>query len=408
MELKKPKRLGILAGLLLSLLLAGCAAVGEPVPTETPAPTPITTDTPAPTAVPTPTPLPFLSVCGKPCFVKAGSLNFSDREELTDAELREIAEKAPLFPRLKAVNLPDSEPTDAYIALTSELAAQGIDVVWRFSLYGVKVCSTDREINLTKCRVGDIGAAAEAAAEWMPHLEKIDMSHCGLRDELMDEIDKRHENVRFVWTVYFSAFSLRTDSTNFIAARTYNKEPISSRDMQILRYCPDLIALDLGHKEDIHDLSFLRYVPKLRYLILAECEIRDITPIGELSELEYLEIFWTKVEDPSPLLNCKKLLDLNICYIYTRADKAMEVLPQMTQLERLWYCGSGLSDEQKEELQKALPNCEMYLLPHAESTGGGWREHPRYFEMRDAFDMYYMPGGTNGVAEDGSQLITAG
>ena len=80
----------------------------------------------------------------------------------------------------------------------------------------------------------------------------------------------------------------------------------------------------------------------------------------------------------------------------------------MPQLERLWYCGNNMTDEQLDELKAALPDTEMYLLPHGESTGGTWRTHPHYYEMRDFFGMYYMPGGTNGVAEDGSQIIIDG
>ena len=68
----------------------------------------------------------------------------------------------------------------------------------------------------------------------------------------------------------------------------------------------------------------------------------------------------------------------------------------------------ALTGEQIENLRALMPECEMFLEPHAESTGGGWRDHPRYFEMRDIFEMYYMPGGTNGVDEFGQQIIIPG
>ena len=136
--------------------------------------------------------------------------------------------------------------------------------------------------------------------------------------------------------------------------------------------------------------------------------MNDITPIGELQELTYLEMFWTKCEDISPLQNCKALTDLNISYIYCRPAKCLETLVNMPQLERLWYCGNNLNAEQLEELQTALPDTEMYLAAHGEPTGSTWREHPHYFEMRDFFGMYYMPGGTNGVDENGNQIIVTG
>ena len=70
--------------------------------------------------------------------------------------------------------------------------------------------------------------------------------------------------------------------------------------------------------------------------------------------------------------------------------------------------GNNLNTEQLEELQTALPDTEMYLAARGEPTGSTWREHPHYFEMRDFFGMYYMAGGTNGVDENGNQIIIAG
>ena len=81
---------------------------------------------------------------------------------------------------------------------------------------------------------------------------------------------------------------------------------------------------------------------------------------------------------------------------------------QMPWLERLWYCGNGLKPAQVEALKENMPECEMYLAPHGESTGSTWRTHPHYYERRDVFEMYYMPGGTNGVAADGSQIVNEG
>ncbi len=114
------------------------------------------------------------------------------------------------------------------------------------------------------------------------------------------------------------------------------------------------------------------------------------------------------MEDLTPLINCTKLQDLNICYIYARHDKAYEALVQMPWLERLWYCGNALTPEEVEGLKAAMPNCEMFLQDRAESTGGGWRDHPHYYEMRDVFEMFYMPGGTNGVDSHGHQIVNPG
>lgn len=330
-------------------------------------------------------------------------ISFAGRR-LTAEELTELRENLFRFPALEAVDLTGCG-LDGETLHQLDLDLGPVDVVWTFSLYGVQVCSTDREIDLSY-KVNDRGWHLEQALPWFSHLEKVIICGC-MGNQTMDALNKKYENIRFVWEVYFGGFSLRTDATYFTASRTYNNASIYSDQLEVLQYCPDLIALDLGHRNLTH-LRFLYYLPKLQYLILVENDINDITPIGALSELKYLELFWTKVEDLSPLVNCTALLDLNISYVYARPENAYETLMQMPWLERLWYCGNVMNEEQVEALRENMPGCEMYLVWGGEATGGGWRDHPHYFEMRDALDMYYMPGGTNGVRPDGSQSIVPG
>ena len=335
----------------------------------------------------------------------ASALSFAG-EALTEEELAVIRDNAFRFPALERLDLTDCGYDRETLQPLAE-ALPGVNVVWTMELYGLTVSTDAEELDLSRRTVRDGGAAIEEALPCFPKLQKVDMTRCGLSNEDMDALNRRHEDVWFVWTVYFSIYSLRTDATNFIAARFVNDAELYSNQCRVLKYCTELIALDLGHK-NLTDLSFLYDLPKLQYLILVENDLYDISPIGSLSELKYLEIFWTKVEDISPLINCKKLQDLNICYIYSRPKAAFDVLMQMPWLERLWYCGNGLTDEQKEALRERMPDCEIYMEKRGESTGGGWRDHPHYFEMRDVFEMYYMPGGTNGVDAHGGQIVIRG
>ena len=325
---------------------------------------------------------------------------------LSERDVHTLCENLFRFPSLERIDLTGCGLAGEQIAAVR--AASGAAVLYELTLFGRTVSTDASELDFSGIRMGlsDVAVIEEALGEF-PLLEKVVMCDCGISNEDMAALNDRHENVRFVWRVYFSGFSLRTDDTNFIAARVRNEFPIYSNDLEVLKYCPDLQALDLGHK-NITSLDFLRYVPHLKYLILVENDVNDITPIGELQELTYLEMFWTKCEDISPLQNCKALTDLNISYIYCRPAKCLETLVNMPQLERLWYCGNNLDAGQLEELQAALPDTEMYLAPYGEPTGSTWREHPHYFEMRDFFGMYYMPGGTNGVDENGNQIIVTG
>lgn len=346
-----------------------------------------------------------VELLGRTASSAAKELSFAG-SSLSERDVHTLCENLFRFPLLERIDLTGCGLAGEQIAAVR--AASGAAVLYELTLFGRTVSTDASELDFSGIRMGlsDVAVIEEALGEF-PLLEKVVMCDCGISNEDMAALNDRHENVRFVWRVYFSGFSLRTDDTNFIAARVRNDFPIYSNDLEVLKYCPDLQALDLGHKNITH-LNFLRYVPHLKYLILVENDVNDITPIGELQELTYLEMFWTKCEDISPLQNCKALTDLNISYIYCRPAKCLETLVNMPQLERLWYCGNNLDAGQLEELQAALPDTEMYLAPYGEPTGSTWREHPHYFEMRDFFGMYYMPGGTNGVDENGNQIIVTG
>ena len=236
----------------------------------------------------------------------------------------------------------------------------------------------------------------ERAAALLTKLKKLVLCGCGIPDEEMAALCARHPETRFVWTVYFSVYSLRTDATVFCASdlpsRGFVAPAASSEELAPLRYCTDLVALDLGHMF-FKDLSFLEGLTKLKYLILVEERFHDISPLASLEELEYLELFNNTIDDVSPLLSLKKLRHLNIGY--TRGyDPAP--LWEMTWLERLWYPGNRLGRARCAELSEALAGTRCYL-PSADddgSTGGGWRTDPAYYEMRNTFGMFYQPGGT--------------
>lgn len=346
-----------------------------------------------------------MTLLGKTVSSAARTVSFAGHS-LTEDDVSVLCENLFRFPALETLDVTGCGLTDGQIGALR--AATSAVVAHEIELYGKTVSTGAAELDFSNIWIGSGRLEEiESVLDDFPRLEKVVMCDCGISNEDMAALNDRHENVRFVWRVYFSEFSLRTDDTNFIAARVRNDFPIYSAQMEVLKYCPDIQALDLGHK-DITSLNFLQYVPHLKYLILAENDVNDISPIGELKELTYLEMFWTKCEDITPLKNCKNLTDLNISYIYCRPWKCLEVLSEMPWLERLWYCGNNMTDDQLAELRAALPNTEMYLEPHGESTGGTWREHPHYYEMRDFFGMYYMPGGTNGVAEDGSQIVISG
>lgn len=316
----------------------------------------------------------------------------SSLRELTvsdpDEDFEMLTKSLSLFDALSSVRFVGWAPTNEQAAALHG-SCPAVEFRYSLELFGLELDSSAEEIDLSGIPFEDT-SELEAALVHFPHLRKVVMCECGLKNAVMDELNRKYEDIRFVWLVNVFGHALRTDASYFIQ---YNLPPcyLEGSRAANLKYCTDLIALDLGHTGLLDwEMDFLPYMPHLQYLILAECQISDISDMALLPELTYFEAFLTPIRDYSPLLECHALTDLNICYNDAISDEDLEVLCQMTQLERLWMYGANISRAGTDELLAALPDCNVQYIPGPESTGGGWRDHDHYRAMRDAFQMRYM------------------
>ena len=219
----------------------------------------------------------------------------------------------------------------------------------------------------------------------LPALQQVDMYNTRTDWKIVNELHERFPNIEFGLTLRIGKHRLRTDATAF-STLYYEGDPTVSQDeMAQVRFCKHLYALDLGHNR-IRDLSFLYELPELRVLIVALCQLTDITPIGSLHHLEYLELFHNKIEDLSPLADMPYLMDLNIV---RNEVTDLSPLRHLTSLKRLCiheyrYHGSHKTDpDMLADLQAALPDCHIDAT--STSTGGGWRNHPHYDVIKRMF-----------------------
>ena len=330
-----------------------------------------------------------VEVLGLRVLSDAEELSFAGRTDLTAESLRVLRDRSALFPRLRTIDLTGCGLADRDLHAL-DAALPETDVIWTLRIYGQEVCSTDVLIDLHGLAIRDGGAQLEAVLPYLPRLEKVDMCGCGIPDEEMDALDRRCGDVRVVWTVNILTASIRTDADFFIPYRSSGVTQTGiNAGYEALQYCPDLIALDVGHSHS-RDFSYLANMPHLKYFIMVECYPLDMTPVGELAELEWLEMFQCITRDMTPLLNCRSLRDLNVCYVICPRDNMFETLKQMTWLRRLWCSGTNMTRAQIAALREALPNTEIWCKNGDESTGGTWRYDEDYYDMRDAFHMYYM------------------
>lgn len=264
-----------------------------------------------------------------------------------------------------------------------------IQFVWDFEVCGVSTNSLATELILSEIPMESV-EEVESALKYFYNLQKVEMCNCGIPSEEMDALWKRHPETRFIWMVQVGVCNLRTDITYFMPYQFgydgYSK--LKDRHMGEMKYCVDLICMDLGHMA-ISDYSFLSYMPNMQYLILADTDGKDFSVLAELKELKYLEIFMTTFDQAEVLTGLTKLEDLNLG---TSQIDNIEPLKQMTWLKHLWMPATKkVSGTEKQELLKALPNT-VINYKGAGSTGNGWREIPNYYAMRDLLNMSYMAG----------------
>lgn len=303
-----------------------------------------------------------------------------------------------LFPALESVDLSGQSLSFNTMDALKE-AFPETAFLWSFDLYGVSVSSDQTEVDISGKEVTDLDDLMQKLS-YLPSLTKIDMCNCGPTNEEMETLMAAFPNVKFVWMIQVGGWELRTDvkafskgnrdtfdGGEFVGGRTnFNDETI-----QPLKYCTDLVALDLGHGSRITDLSILQYMPKLRFLIVAMNKIENIEYVKYCPELEYLEIFQNYISDWSPLLSLPKLTHLNCSTNYSKSDDGRvypdyTILKQMTQLERLWAIRDGFTQEQIADLKATLPNATINTWG-VHSTSNGWRDSDLYREMQGLFNL---------------------
>jgi len=331
----------------------------------------------------------------------------------TDAELLDLSETTvsmdaltenlPLFTQLQELTLTGTNLTDEETMHLAD-SLPGVLVRCELPLAGQRFLTDSTEIDISKSPV--TVEEVEQMLPYFPQLKKLDMSFCGIADEEMDALNQRHPETAIVWTVTIGEVKTRTDAIYFYPAEA-NYYP-TNEEMKKLRYCTELIAVDIGHTRAT-DCEFLWYTPKVKYLILADTGITDITPVGNLKDLIYLELFNLKTKDYSPLLNCTKLQDLNIGT--THADP--EPLSKMTWLHNLQWHRADQDPATKEavlKLPEQLPdtNVELYPRNKARNIGGPWRYIPNYYVFRDIIGATYFNQDQIGDywgEEDGDRIM---
>ena len=227
--------------------------------------------------------------------------------------------------------------------------------------------------------------------ERLPNLSRLVMIDCGLDNDGYASLQDRHPDIKIVWEIVLEYWTIRTDVVAFSTFKTTAEEYyMMNEDAYYLKYCNELVALDLGHNY-VSDLSFLEYMPELKVLILVDNvkekdgeTLRHLTDLSELqycTKLRYLEIFANNVSDFSWMENLTELEDLNISYNSVSSIQYMTNLPN---LKKLWMEHTYISYDGYCRLRQMYPNA--WIVRDGEgSVDQGWRTGARYTAIRRMF-----------------------
>ena len=258
---------------------------------------------------------------------------------------------------------------------------------YTFSLYGYPMNLDAEEINLSHVPVDDNAEAVISALRCMKNCRKLDMDYCGVGDQRMEEIRNLFPDVEVIWRIWFgTCYSVRTDTERILASRPSVGGMLDNTVGDKLKYCTKIKYLDLGHNDNLTDISFVNYMPDLEVFIIAiNTHITDISPLRNCPKLEYLEINSTPVSDISCLNGMKSLHHLNIACTQVRD---ISPLYGCTDMERLWIgLYTEVPKEQVEQMHTAAPNCFINVTtddPHGEN----WRWD--YYDD-SMFVYHYVP-----------------
>lgn len=318
--------------------------------------------------------------------------------DLSAVDPARIDEIRALLPRLPALDRIETVPAEGESAWTleplSELraaAAESVAIACRFELFGQTLSSEDEEIVYYRNKLGDDKfPILRMALPLLGGCRRFVLDDCDLDYAMLAELRDEFPERNVVWRVRFGIDSALTDTQRIWSVF------VTDENCDVLKYCTEVLYLDVGHEVDLNDFHFLPYMTKLQVLIVMRTGFSDCELLTHCPDLEYLEIFSSGVTDLSPLAECRNLEHLNISNLPEVTD--ISPLYGLTKLKRLRITMDNVPEEQKEEIARRLPDCEL-LFDGYNPTDNGWRRNrqselvPRYALLREqmGYDGHASP-----------------
>lgn len=313
-------------------------------------------------------------------------------------DIAAITEALAGFPALTTLDMRTFDTTEEDVGvITTDYP--GVHVRWNVPLLeGLNVDSDSETLDLRGYTVTDL-TAFQQKLKLLTKLTYIDMCECGPTDEEMSAMRQAMPQIKFAWMLHIGKWNVRTDIKAFSMAQTGEHEGVvytkpddkrrryryvTNEEIAKIRYCTEIEALDIGHSLVITDISFVKDLPTLRFLVIARTAVTDISAVSSLKNLIFFETFGCKLTDVSALYDLPQLE-----YYNCSANRITDIGPllSLTNLKRLWIINCRFTDEQLQQLKYGLPNT-IIMAYGKHQTDNGWRyDNDAYLEMQELFGL---------------------
>jgi len=304
---------------------------------------------------------------------------FLDLSDMHPEDIAEITGKMAEMPQLSEVNLMpgDGEPLLSLTAVyTLKEALPGIHFDYGFDLYEQHLTTEDTEVSFVKAEIGNEGE--ESIRQALTVLDKCEyflLDDCGIDDEIMAQIREDFPDTKVVWRVHVGWKSALTDDQVIRMTHGINDSMTGP-----LKYCNEVIYMDLGHDSGITDISFIENMPDLECLILSDAHFTDLTPLTNCHKLVWLELVSCYyIQNLSVIADMDSIKYLNISYTQTRDISGIMDM----NLERFSCIGNPVSRDSFDEYCEAHPDCLCVY------TGNPYGYAWRYDDYGYTYFSYY-------------------
>ncbi|MBR5489946.1 MAG: serine hydrolase [Oscillospiraceae bacterium] len=302
---------------------------------------------------------------------------------VSDESAEEILNLAQFAGTLKYVDGKASEEYAALYELNTLLPECTVE--YTVELYGLELSNDIESLRIEDFSIMDPEPLMEKL-EYLPNLKTLDIEELWFSNETVEAIMEKYPEIDIIWTVNVGDWTISSEILCFSTQQGDNpKYRYTSEELApIFKHCTELVALDLSHN-DISSLEGIENLTKLQVLLLGDnTNIVDISPLAELTELQYLELYQADTTDFSPLLSLEKLTDLNLSYCWGLENcDFLDVLPN---LERVWMRSTAIPAELWEKT--IYKYNDIKILFWHESAGaevGGWKNHEKTRILTEAF-----------------------